>query len=104
MSLKAIQKVTEVEQEMRTRKAAAEIEARQMISAAEEDGLLCLEKTRSKAAEQAKAYLKEAEKRAEAKAAEIQSAVVAESNVLRQEAEKHLDEAAEFIVRRVVNR
>ena len=49
-------------------------------------------------------YLQEAEKQAEAKAAEIQSIVAAESDVLRQTAEKHLDEAVEFIVGRVVNR
>ena len=104
MSLEAIQKVTEVEKQMQARKAAADAEARQVISAAEQDGLMCLQKVRAEAAEKGKLYLKDAEEKAEAKAAEIQSAIIAESNVLRQEAEKHLDEAAEFIVRRVVNR
>ena len=104
MSLEAIQKVTEVEKQMQMLKSAADVEARQSVSDAERKGLLHLQDVRAEAAEQGKLYLKEAEKRAEAKAAEILSTVVAESDALRQKAEKYLDEAAELIVRRVVNR
>ena len=104
MSLEAIQKVTEVEKLMQARKSAAEVEAHQLVSDAEQKGLMCLQKVRAEAAEQGKRYLQEAEKKAKARAADIQSAVLVESDALRQEAEKHLDEAAELIVRRVVNR
>ena len=104
MSLEAIQKVAEVEKLMQARKSAAEVEARQLVSNAEQEALVHLQKVRAEAAEQGKRYLQEAEKKAKARAADIQSAVLVESDVLRQEAEKHLDEAAELIVRRVVNR
>lgn len=104
MSLDAIQKVAEVEKLMQARRAAADAEARQLVSNAEQEALVHLQKVRAEAAEQGKRYLQEAEKKAKARAADIQSAVTTESNVLRQEAEKHLDEAAELIVRRVVNR
>ena len=104
MSLEAIQKVTEVERQMQMLKSAADVEARQIVSDAERKGLLHLQDVRAEAAEQGKLSLIEAEKRAEAKAAEILSTVVAESDALRQKAEKYLDEAAELIVRRVVNR
>jgi vacuolar-type H+-ATPase subunit H len=104
MSLDAIQKVAEVEKLMQARRAAADAEARQLVSNAEQEALVHLQKVRAEAAEQGKHYLQEAEKKAKARAADIQSAVIVESDALRQEAEKHLDEAAELIVRRVVNR
>jgi vacuolar-type H+-ATPase subunit H len=104
MSLEAIQKVTEIEKLMQERKIAADTEARQIISDAEKAGILKLQNVREEAVAHGRTYLQEAEKQAEAKAAEIQSIVAAESDVLRQTAEKHLDEAAELIVRRVVNR
>lgn len=103
MSLEAIQKVTEIERQMQERKLAADAEARQMVAEAEKIGILHLQKVRDEAAEQGTALLKEAEKRAEEKAAEIQKQVTQESEALRQLAEMHLEEAAEFIVGRVVN-
>ena len=60
MSLEAIEKVTQVENKIQERKAAAEAEARQIVAAE------------------------------------------AESAALREAAGKHLEEAAEFIVGRVV--
>lgn len=103
MSLEAIQKVTEVEKKMYERKAAADLEAYQMISDADKAGLLQLEAVRQEAIARGKTYLESAEQQAEVKAAEIRNTVIAEGDVLRQEAEKHLDEAVEFIVGRVVN-
>ena len=103
MSLEAIQKVTEVERRMLEQKAAAEVQARQIVSDAEARGILLLQKVRDESSEQAKIELKAAEERAAGKAAEIQSAVLEESAALRQAAEEHLDEAAEFIIGRVVN-
>ena len=103
MSLEAIQKVTEVERRMLEQKAAAEVQARQIVSDAETSGILLLQKVRDESSEQAKIELKAAEERAAGKAAEIQSSVLEESAALRQAAEEHLDEAAEFIIGRVVN-
>lgn len=103
MSLEAIRKVTEVEKLMLERKAAAEAEARQILSDAENRGNLLLQKVRDEFAAEGNACLKEAESQAEAKAAEIQKRVLEESDALRKAAEKHLDEAVEFIVGRVVN-
>lgn len=103
MSLEAIRKVTEVEKQMLEHKNAAEAEVRQMVSDAENSGIRLLQQVREEAVEQGRTCLKEAESRAEAKAAEIQKLVLAESDELRRAAEKHLDEAVEFIVGRVVN-
>lgn len=103
MSLEAIRKVTEVETQMLERKSAAETEARQIVSDAENHGVRLLQQVRDDAAEQGRVYLQEAEGRAEAKAAEIQKRIFEESDELRRAAEKHLDEAVEFIVGRVVN-
>ena len=103
MSLEAIRKVTEVETQMLERKAAAEVEARQIVTDAENQGARFLQQVRDEAAEQGKIYLKEAESRAEEKASEIQKRILEESDELRRAAEKHLDEAVEFIVGRVVN-
>ena len=102
MSLEAIRKVTEVEKLMLERKAAAEAEARQILSDAENRGIRLLQQVRDESAEEGNACLKEAESQAEAKAAEIQKRVLEESDALRKAAEKHLDEAVEFIVGRVV--
>lgn len=103
MSLEAIQKVTEVEKQMLERKAAAEAEAQQIVSDAENSGIRLLQKVRDESAEEGRAFLLEAERRAEGKAAEIQKVVLEESEELRKAAEKNLDEAVEFIIGRVVN-
>ena len=49
MSLEAIEKVAQVERETQERRAAAEAEARQILSGAERDGLALLQQTRSAA-------------------------------------------------------
>lgn len=102
MSLEAIEKVTQVEQESQERKAAAEAQARQIVAGAEREGLALLQQTRANAVAAGKKLLREAEARAAAKEAEIRQAAQAESDALVKAAEKHLEEAAEFIVGRVV--
>ena len=102
MSLEAIEKVTELETQMRERKAAAESEARQIAADAERDGIALLEKTRADAADRGRKLLKQAEERAAQQADEIRNAAQAESAALRESAGKNLEEAAEFIVGRVV--
>ena len=102
MSLEAIERVTQVEQNSQERKAAAEAEARQIVADAERQGLALLQQTRADAVAAGKKLLREAEARAAAKEAEIRQAAQAESDALVKAAEKHLEEAAEFIVGRVV--
>ena len=92
MSLEAIEKVAQVERETQERRAAAEAEARQILSGAERDGLALLQQTRSAAAEEGKNLLRQAEEKAAAAAAAD----------LQKKAKSHLEEAAEFIVGRVV--
>jgi len=103
MSLEAIEKVTQVEKNIQERKTSAEVEARQLIADAEREGFALLERVRSTAAENAKQMLKQAEERAAQRASEIGRAAEAESAALREAAGKYLEEAAEFIVERVVN-
>ena len=102
MSLEAIEKVTELETQMRERKAAAESEARQIAADAERDGIALLEKTRADAADRGRKLLKQAEERAAIRAKEIEAGAEAESFRQRQQAEARLKETAEFIVERVV--
>lgn len=102
MSLEAIEKVTQVENKSQERKAAAEAEARQIVADAERKGLALLQQVRTDAAEDGRKLLKQAEEKAVRRAAEIDRAAEAESAALREAAGKHLEEAAEFIVGRVV--
>ena len=102
MSLEAIEKVTQVEQQCQERKAAAEAEAHQIVADAEQAGLALLQQTRAAAVEHGQKLLHEAETRAAKKTDEISRRAQAESAALQETAAKHLDEAAEFIVGRVV--
>lgn len=102
MSLEAIERVAEVESKNRERKAAAETEAKQIVANAEREGFALLQQVRADAAEQGKALLRQAEEKAAARSAEIARAAEAEGGTLRSTAEKHLEEAAEFIVGRIV--
>ena len=102
MSMKAIEKVTQVENLSRERKIAAEAEAKQMIANAERGSLALLQQVRENAVENGKELLRQAEENAAVRAEEIRKGAEAEAAALREVAEKHLAEAAEFIVGRVV--
>lgn len=102
MSLEAIEKVAQVETKNQERKATAEAEAKQIVADAERNGLALLQHARDAAAESGKALLQQAETQAANRSAEITRAAETEGQALRSEAEKHLAEAAEFIVGRVV--
>lgn len=103
MSLEVIEKVTQVENETRERKAAAEAEAKRIVADAEREGLALLQQVRAKAADTAAAQLKQAEAKAAERSAQVTAEAQAEAAALRAEAGRHLEEAAEFIVGRVVN-
>ena len=102
MSLEAIEKVTQVEKETRERRAAAEAEAKQIVDDAEKEGQALLQRTRSEAAEAGRQLLRQAEERAAGQAAKTAQSAEADAAALRQAAGKRLEEAAEFIVGRVV--
>ena len=102
MSLEAIEKVTQIEQQSQERKAAAEAEARQIVANAEREGLALLQQVRVDATKDGRKLLQKAEEKAAEKAAEIGRAAEAESAALREAAGRNLEEAAEFIVGRVV--
>ena len=70
---------------------------------ARREGLALLQQTRAAAADKGRKLLREAEERAAEKAAEIDRAAEIDCAALQEAAGKHLDEAAEFIVGRVVN-
>lgn len=103
MSLEAIEKVTQVENLGRERKATAEAEARQIVADAEREGLALLQQVRTDAAENGRKLLQQAEAKAAERSAEISRTAEAAGAALRETADKHLEEAAEFIVGRVVN-
>lgn len=103
MSLEAIEKVTQVENLGRERKTTAEAEARQIVADAEREGLALLQQVRTDAAENGRKLLRQAEARAAERSAEISRTAEAAGAALRETADQHLEEAAEFIVGRVVN-
>lgn len=102
MSLEAIEKVTEAERKNDERRAAAQAEAKQIAAAAERSGLARVQQAREAAAARNKELLRQAEERAAEQTARIEQEARAAGEALRAEAGKHLDEAAEFIVGRVV--
>ncbi len=102
MSMEAIEKVTQVETEVRERKAAAEAEAKRMVVDAERGGLALLQQVRADAAEEGKKLLRQAEERAAQQAEDILKDAQAEAAALRDAAEKHMAEAVALIVGRVV--
>ena len=67
MSLEAIEKVTQVENEVRERRAAAEAEAKQLVADAEKEGQALLQRTRAAGAEAGRELLRQAEERADRK-------------------------------------
>ena len=67
MSLEAIKKVTQSENLVQERKAAAEAEARQLVADAEREGVALLQSIRANAAESGRTMLKQAEEKAESR-------------------------------------
>ena len=102
MSLEVIEKVTQVENESRERRMAAEAEAKQIVADAEKEGQALLQRTRNAGAEAGRELLRQAEERAAEAAAKTAQAAEKDAAALREAAGKRLEAAAEFIVGRVV--
>ncbi len=100
----AIQEVAKVEEESRIRLSDADAEARRLTEGAEEEGQALLRQIRAGAAEEGKKLMRQAEESAAKKAEHIAREARNESDALRKAAEQNLEQAAEFIVGRVVKR
>ncbi len=103
MSLEAIQQVTEVEQNLRQRKADAAQEAKRAAAAAEKSGREKLEAARQVADAEARAMMKEAEAEAARRAETVRQQTRVDCDRLTELARTRLEEAAELIVRKVVD-
>lgn len=103
MSLDAIKKVTETEQDSQARKTDALAEAKRITAEAARAGKERLELARSDADGQVKEFLRQAEEKAAARSGEIMTKSAADCGALRASAQTRLSEAAQLIVGRVVN-
>ncbi|MBR3560967.1 MAG: hypothetical protein IKN81_05495 [Oscillospiraceae bacterium] len=102
MTMDDIRKVKEIEEKGRADKADAEARIRQALAEAEREGSARLEQTRKDAAEEGKQLLREAEERAAAAAVQIAEDAKGEGDALRDKAHSRMDDAAKYIVGRVV--
>ena len=101
MSLDAIQKVTEIEQNSRNRKADATAEAKRIVAEADRMGRQTVAQERAAAEEKVKAMMAEAENRAGERAKEAQAANAEACAALKERARPQLDRAADLIVEKV---
>jgi V/A-type H+-transporting ATPase subunit G/H len=103
LSLEAIKQVTDAEQACAQRKTEALQAAKRTVADAERAGQALLEARRSEAQTQVKAMMAKAEKEAAVQAQQVQADTQRSCDALKASAETKLDEAAQRIVRRVVN-
>ena len=102
MSLQAIEKIIETEQESKERRTAAQQQAKQLVADAERNGLALLSSVRSQADAEGKELLQKAEDRAKERSGVIQAEALKSAEALRTAAKSRLEDAAELIVGRVV--
>jgi V/A-type H+-transporting ATPase subunit G/H len=103
MSLEAIKKVTETEQDSMRRKSEAAQQAKKTVTEAERAGQELLERSRQEAEAKVKEMMADAERRAAEHAETVAKETESACKRLRKDAEGRLDKAAALIVRRVVN-
>ena len=102
MSMEAIVRITETEEQMRLRRAEAIAQARQIREDARRNGEALLDQVRKEAAQQEKVLLEQAEARAQTWQETLAKEVEAECAALRREGEGRLAAAIHYIVERVV--
>ena len=103
MSFQDIKKVTETEQNTWAKKAEAQAEAKQIVAGAQKAGVALVEEARAKADEQIRELMAQAEELAGQQSKETLAANDAACQAMRRQAQGRLDQAADLIVRRVVN-
>ena len=102
MPLEAIQEIQRAEQAMQHLCDEATAVGKQLVSAAERDGMRALEDARHEAQAQSAAMIAQAQDEAAHKTGQALAQAEQACQALRQEARQRLDRAAVFIVERVV--
>lgn len=103
MSLEAMKKITEAEQDTQSRRAGAAAEAKKLVSDAEKAGRALVEQARTQAEAQAKEAMVQAEARAACRTEEILAQQREACSALQAKARARLPAAVELIVGRVVS-
>ena len=102
MSLDAIQKITQAEQDAQARKAEASAAAMKLVSDARREGDALIAAARANAEANNKALLRQAEQRAAQDAEALLAKAAQDAQSMCRAAEARLDRAADLIVERVV--
>lgn len=103
MSLEAVKMVTQAEQEARERRAQAAVDARKLVTQAEKTGAQSVAEAQTRARSENAARMAEAEARSAKHLAQVIRDTEGTCDELRAEAQRRLDQAADLIVRRVVD-
>jgi len=103
MPLEAVRSISEAEDASRKMKADAVAAAKKAASDAEREGRAELENASRRAAEETGRLIQQSEERARAVALKLAEETEKKKAELRQSAMRRLDEAASFIVERIVS-
>ena len=104
MALEAIQTVTQAEAKAKADREAAVVQAKQKVADAQREAKQAVEQARQQAREEARRMMAEAEDKAAKLTQEELARAAADCVALRQNARGRLEEAAQLIVGRVVER
>ena len=103
MSLEAIKTISEAEEAVHRRKAEAQQEARRAIAEAQAAADAVVDAAKAKAADELQGLVKTADDKSRADALELAGNTENKKAAMRVHAESRLDDAARFIVERIVN-
>ena len=103
MSLEAINSVTRAEAEAKAAVAAAEAQARQILSDAQSEGKAAVEAAAAKAESELRELKRRTEEKSALESRELSETLEGQRVQLRAQAEPKLKEAAALIVERIVN-
>ena len=103
MSFEDIQRVTRTEEDTREKRAQAQAQARQIVADAQKAGAAAVEAAKRQARDQVRQWLDEAEALGREQTAQMLAANDQACQAMCRQARGRLDEAAELIVRRVVD-
>ncbi len=103
MSLEAVKKVTQAEQDAKARKAQSVVDARKLVADAEKAGAQFVAQAQAKARTESAGMMEQAEANAAAHLNKVIRETEGACDQLRAEAQKRLAKAASLIVRRVVD-
>ena len=103
MSFQDIQRVTRIEEDTREKKLQAQAQARQIIAEAQKAGTAAVEAARRQARDQVSQWMEEAERLGREGTARMLAANDQACQAMCRQARGRLSEAADLIVRRVVD-